>query len=140
MAPLPESYRARLKDLTLLVLRNGKHGMWAWLITRNGEETGKHDPVLPFNDNEHGAKLEAVTAAARVLRMPGDPEDILATLNWEIFPKENRATQDYDTIRHHLFETMLSLACTQQVPQFSRFTGPRWGRGPRRGAENPERS
>ena len=67
--------------------------MWAWVITRNGDEVGKHDPVLPFNDNEHGAKLEAVTAAARLLRMAGSPEDILAPLVWETFPKENRATQ-----------------------------------------------
>ena len=93
MPTLPESYRARLKDLTILVVRHGSHGMWAWVITRNGEEAGKHDPVMPFNDNEHGAKLEAVTAAARILLMPGGPEDILATLDWKTFPTENRATQ-----------------------------------------------
>ena len=94
MTTLPESYRARLKDLTILVVRHGSHGMWAWVITRNGDEAGKHDPVMPFNDNEHGAKLEAVTAAARILRMPGGPKDILATLEWETFPIENRARRN----------------------------------------------
>ena len=93
MTALPESYRARLRDLTILVVRRGSHATWAWQIRRGGEKIQDHDPVWPFNENERSAKLEAVTAATEMLRMPEGPEETLAMLEWETFPAENPATQ-----------------------------------------------
>jgi hypothetical protein len=82
MTTLPESYRARLKDLTILVIRHGSHGTWAWVISRDGKEIAKHDPVMPFHQDEHDAKLEAVKRAVEIL-LPQYSEEVLESLAWE---------------------------------------------------------